>query len=252
MRVSRLVPFLPALLVVFAAPALADEVVYFTNGTSLAITSHKVEKDMISVELGASSHMAFPRYMVDKIESAGHQVYLNPTYHPSNQAVAGNASAGGGASVASAAQDYTVTGEGNVPARYRGGPSSTPGGSSNAVDPSGYVAAGGMAGGPNSADASAGVRVNTATRNLRPMGNRSVSGSLESALAPGVNSYKQSIIPPPATAATTGRSSAVRMEPRAGTTSDAGAQPPTDGSAAGEQSDSPPQTEPPADPPSQD
>jgi hypothetical protein len=97
-----------------AVPAIADEVVYFTNGTYLLITNHSIEKEMISVDLGGNSRMAFPLQMVDKIESSGRSVYLNPTYHPANQAVAGMM----GESV-SGGRVFPVTGEGNVPSRYR-------------------------------------------------------------------------------------------------------------------------------------
>jgi hypothetical protein len=114
MRVGRSLLGLLALGVVIATPAVADEIVYFTNGTFLPVTSHRVEKEMISVELGGNSRMGFPLYMVDKIESAGRNVFLNPTYHPANQAIA----AAAGAPVTNAGA-HPVTGEGNVPSRYR-------------------------------------------------------------------------------------------------------------------------------------
>ena len=114
MRVGRSLSGLCVLGVLIAAPAMADEIIYFTNGTTLPITSHTVEKDMISVELGANSKMGFPVSMVDKIESSGQSVYLNPVYHPANQALAGPV--GGGVSNAGS---YPITGTPSMPARWR-------------------------------------------------------------------------------------------------------------------------------------
>jgi len=75
--------------------AFADEVVHFTNGAEMTVRSHTVEKDkqMVRLDLGANSFIAFPMAMVDKIESAGRDVFLNPVFHPSNQAIAGEAGA---------------------------------------------------------------------------------------------------------------------------------------------------------------
>jgi hypothetical protein len=71
--------------------AFADEVVHFTNGAEMTVRSHTVEKDkqMVRLDLGANSFIAFPMAMVDKIESAGRDVFLNPVFHPANQAIAG-------------------------------------------------------------------------------------------------------------------------------------------------------------------
>jgi len=70
--------------------AFADEVVHFTNGAEMTVRSHTVEKDkqMVRLDLGGNSFIAFPMAMVDKIESAGRDVFLNPGFHPSNQAIA--------------------------------------------------------------------------------------------------------------------------------------------------------------------
>ena len=73
--------------------ALADEIVHFTNGAEMPVRSHSVEKEMVKLDLGNSSFIAFPMSMVDRIVSSGQDVYLNPTFHPSNQAVAGGATA---------------------------------------------------------------------------------------------------------------------------------------------------------------
>ena len=71
--------------------AFADEVVHFTNGAEMTVRSHAVEKEkqMVRLDLGANSFIAFPMAMVDKIVSAGQNVFLNPVFHPSNQAIAG-------------------------------------------------------------------------------------------------------------------------------------------------------------------
>jgi len=69
---------------------LADEVVHFTNGAEMAVRSHTVERDMVKLDLGNNSFIAFPMAMVDKIVNAGQDVFLNPTIHPANQAVAGS------------------------------------------------------------------------------------------------------------------------------------------------------------------
>lgn len=71
----------------WAPVALADEVVQFTNGAEMTVRSHTIEKDMVKLDLGGSSSITFPISMVDKISSAGKNVFLNPVYHPSNVAV---------------------------------------------------------------------------------------------------------------------------------------------------------------------
>ena len=71
----------------------ADEVVHFTNGAEMTVRSHTVEKakDMVKLDLGGNSFIAFPMSMVDKIVSSGQDVFLNPVFHPANQAIAGGA-----------------------------------------------------------------------------------------------------------------------------------------------------------------
>jgi hypothetical protein len=71
--------------------AFADEVVHFTNGAEMTVRSHSVENDkaMVKLDLGGNSFISFPMTMVDKIVSAGKDVFLNPGFHPSNQAIAG-------------------------------------------------------------------------------------------------------------------------------------------------------------------
>jgi hypothetical protein len=69
----------------------ADEIVHFTNGAEMTVRSHTVEKDKetVKLDLGGNSFIAFPMSMVDKIENAGRDVFLNPVFHPANQAIAG-------------------------------------------------------------------------------------------------------------------------------------------------------------------
>jgi hypothetical protein len=141
MRFGRSLPWFFALGALILTPAMADEIVYFHNGTSLPITSHQVEKDMISVELGANSRMGFPLYMVDKIESSGQSVYLNPVYHPANQALAGPV----GGQVSNAGS-YPVSGAGSVPARFRSPLVGRPGGNEGGQPQAGVGVGGGSVG----------------------------------------------------------------------------------------------------------
>jgi hypothetical protein len=78
--------------------ALADEVVHFTNGAEMTVKSHTVEngKAMVRLDLGGNSFISFPMSMVDKIVNAGKDVFLNPGFYPSNQAIASSAGRGVG------------------------------------------------------------------------------------------------------------------------------------------------------------
>ena len=88
---GRAVLFLAALGMT-CLPAVADEIVHFTNGAEMPVRSHTLDKDksMVKLDLGGNSFISFPMSMVDKIVSAGQNVFLNPGFHPSNQAIAGN------------------------------------------------------------------------------------------------------------------------------------------------------------------
>ena len=70
--------------------ARADEIVYFANGAEMPVRAHTLEKDMVKLDLGGNSFISFPLSMVDKIADAGKDVFLNPAYHPVNQAVEGS------------------------------------------------------------------------------------------------------------------------------------------------------------------
>jgi hypothetical protein len=70
---------LAAALILTAGSAWAEEIVYFTNGTTMPIRAHEIRAEMIHVDLGGDSFMAFPVSMVDKIETAGAHVLLDPS-----------------------------------------------------------------------------------------------------------------------------------------------------------------------------
>ena len=64
------------LLLTLSGTALAEEIIYFTNGTSMPIRRHEIKGDMIHVDLGSEAFMAFPVRMIEKIEAAGKSVTL--------------------------------------------------------------------------------------------------------------------------------------------------------------------------------
>jgi hypothetical protein len=67
------------LMVVVAGSASAEEVIHFTNGTVMPIRSHKIEGDLIKVDLGDDGFMAFPKSVVEKIEEAPDVVLMPST-----------------------------------------------------------------------------------------------------------------------------------------------------------------------------
>lgn len=155
-----------------ATPSLADEILYFTNGTTMAVRNHTIDKDkdMISVDLGNGARMGFPTYMVDKIESGGRDVFLNPTYHPSNQAVAGVPNAGGsGGGNAAASLDQSSTVYGTPPPRFR---SASPRRRAMAGESAEEQLLGGTGGGSDMPPASR-PSVNAGVRRIRAYGDRS-------------------------------------------------------------------------------
>ncbi len=108
-----LVP-LAALLVAAGLAARAEEIVHFTNGTTMAVRSHRVEGSMIRVDLGANAVMAFPVGQVERITEAGQDVYLQPSQRQANVVLSGDDGA------AAVPERYPVTGESTVPSRFRG------------------------------------------------------------------------------------------------------------------------------------
>ncbi len=87
---GRIVPVL-AFAGLLPLAAFADEVVHFTNGAEMTVRAHALENDkaMVRLDLGGNSFIAFPMSMVETIVSAGRNVFVNPGFHPSNQAIAG-------------------------------------------------------------------------------------------------------------------------------------------------------------------
>jgi hypothetical protein len=86
---KRLIPILFAVLAA-AGPALADEVVHFTNGTVMPILLHEVDGDMIIVVLEGRAEMAFPLEQIERIEDAEGQV-VRPGSMPKNRVVSSGA-----------------------------------------------------------------------------------------------------------------------------------------------------------------
>ena len=74
----KLGPILLGSLLLLAVPAAAEQIVYFTNGTTMAVMSHKIDGDMIQVDLGEGAKMSFPASTIDRVEDAGgHRVQVN-------------------------------------------------------------------------------------------------------------------------------------------------------------------------------
>jgi hypothetical protein len=76
-------------LVLGAGTAAAQEVIYFTNGTTMPVRSHKVVGEMIHITLGSDASMAFPRSMVEKIEAGGQDLLLSTGSAYGNRMVPG-------------------------------------------------------------------------------------------------------------------------------------------------------------------
>lgn len=122
-RTSFLVSVL-VLVIAGSGAVLAEEIVHLTNGTTMAIRSHTIKDGMIHVDLGSNALMAFPAYMVEKIEKAGKDVYVGPSYQRANIAASrigggGNVQVSTGSTRGGAA--YPMTGRSSVPSKYRGG-----------------------------------------------------------------------------------------------------------------------------------
>jgi hypothetical protein len=77
-------------LLLLGGAASAEEIVYFTNGTTMPIRSHEIKGEMIHVDLGGESFMAFPMRMVEKVEKAGSKVMLDPSYSGGNRISGGS------------------------------------------------------------------------------------------------------------------------------------------------------------------
>lgn len=110
-RFLVLAPLLAAV-VALAPAALASEVIHFVSGTTMTIQSHEFKDDMIEINLGRGAVMTFPAYMIERIESAGRDVYASDSYSPTNQALEGE-----GRSTSPMQQP----GLASMPSRFRGG-----------------------------------------------------------------------------------------------------------------------------------
>jgi len=149
-RVARFA-FLAALGCLLVAPSYADEILFFTNGTTMAIRGHLIKDGMIHVDLGAKASMAFPASAVDRIELSGKPVYTSGTL--ANQAVAGAPGSTEQDGRASVPPQYMPGGGGARPpatGAASGAPAAAMGGSpvsgrlSSAQNPTGQTAPTGM------------------------------------------------------------------------------------------------------------
>jgi len=77
MRIGPILVVVTAL--VASAPGFAEEIVYLTSGSAMAVRGHAIKGDMIHLDLGGDSFIAFPRAMVDRIESA-QGIELKPSH----------------------------------------------------------------------------------------------------------------------------------------------------------------------------
>jgi len=59
-----------AVLVLLVGSASAEEVIHFKSGGTLPVVSHKIEGDMIQVDLGDNAVMAFPMSVVERVVEA--------------------------------------------------------------------------------------------------------------------------------------------------------------------------------------
>ena len=84
-------PVILMLALLLAVPAVAGEIIHFTSGTTMAIEGHLVKDDMIHVDLGGGSGLAFPVSMVENITRSGHSVY-NPDMQRGHANVASSSS----------------------------------------------------------------------------------------------------------------------------------------------------------------
>jgi len=87
------------LAVLLGGVSLAAEIIYFANGTTMAIRGHEAKDGMIHVDLGDESVLAFPEYMVDRIEAAGENVRVKTNFR-ANQMLKGTGSGRSGSPAA--------------------------------------------------------------------------------------------------------------------------------------------------------
>jgi hypothetical protein len=63
--------------VLVALPAVAEEIVHFTNGTTMVIESHELDGGTVRLNLGGDAFMEFPGAQIDKIETASGDVAIS-------------------------------------------------------------------------------------------------------------------------------------------------------------------------------
>ena len=78
MRLFKIVLSLAVFLL--ALPSVAEEIVYFKSGQSMPIRSHEIVDGMVHMDLGEDSMVAFPEFAIERIEIAGKEVMLKPSY----------------------------------------------------------------------------------------------------------------------------------------------------------------------------
>ena len=59
-----------------ALPVFAEEILHFKSGSAMPVVSHKIDGEMIHVDLGDNAFMAFPLSMIDRVTDAGKNVML--------------------------------------------------------------------------------------------------------------------------------------------------------------------------------
>jgi hypothetical protein len=63
-------------LVLVGVPALAEEIIHFTNGTTMVIEAHEIDGDRVRVHLGDQAYLEFPAEQIEKIETATGEVAM--------------------------------------------------------------------------------------------------------------------------------------------------------------------------------
>jgi hypothetical protein len=105
---------LAVLLILAAGTTRAEEIVYFTNGSAMPVRAHEVQGTMIHVDLGGDAFMAFPLSMVDRVEIAGKEIVLDPSFSGGNMRSSTNSNSG----------SFPV--RGRVPTRHSDSPNKLP------------------------------------------------------------------------------------------------------------------------------
>ena len=78
MRPIQSLAFAAVVLLLAGVVVAEDEIIYFTNGTTMAVESHSIEEDTVRVDLGGQAIMEFPLEQIEKIETAAGEVPIPP------------------------------------------------------------------------------------------------------------------------------------------------------------------------------